>query len=107
MHEKQNCWEFKDCGREPGGRNIKQFGVCPASTDLINSGQNEGNNSGRICWAVAGTFCGGIIQGNYNEKYLSCMNCDFFHKVRNEQGNNFSLLKPGQKYQRSTHKIKS
>ncbi|MGD0283853.1 MAG: two-CW domain-containing protein, partial [Dissulfurispiraceae bacterium] len=25
-----NCWEFKKCGREMGGVNIEQLGVCPA-----------------------------------------------------------------------------
>jgi len=107
LYSKQNCWEFKKCGREPGGNKAIESGVCPASTDIINSGQNGGKNSGRICWAVAGTFCGGIVQGSYTEKYLSCINCDFYKKVKKEQGGDFHLLKPGQTYHRSIHKIKS
>ena len=30
---KQNCWVFKGCGREPGGGNIADCGVCPASVE--------------------------------------------------------------------------
>ena len=30
---KQNCWEFKGCGREPGGENIADCGICPASIE--------------------------------------------------------------------------
>jgi hypothetical protein len=25
-----NCWEFKNCGREIGGIKVKEMGVCPA-----------------------------------------------------------------------------
>ena len=28
---KQNCWEFKKCGREQGGIKSAEFGVCPAA----------------------------------------------------------------------------
>jgi len=107
MQKKQNCWEFHQCGRLPGGINVHEFGECPASTDIVNSGQNGGNSAGRICWAVAGTFCGGIVQGDHVEKYFSCMNCEFYKKVKNEQGESFTLLKPGQKYHKSTLKSKS
>ena len=27
---KLNCWEFKKCGREPGGTNASQRETCPA-----------------------------------------------------------------------------
>ncbi len=27
-----NCWEFKGCGREEGGRNAHERGICPAYT---------------------------------------------------------------------------
>jgi hypothetical protein len=26
---KQNCWEFKNCGRIPGGHSEKSLGICP------------------------------------------------------------------------------
>ncbi len=94
---KINCWEFKDCGREPGGKNIKQLGVCPASTDDSLNGVHDGTNSGRACWIVAGTFCEGKVQGTFAKKYEDCTKCDFFKLVRKEEGKNYktslSLLK--------------
>ena len=31
---------------------------------------------GRICWAVAGTFCEGKVQGTFAQKYADCRKCD-------------------------------
>ena len=77
-----NCWEFKKCGREQGGPQVAEFGVCPAYT----------RNAGDACWMVAGTFCGGEVQGTFAEKQQNCMNCNFYKqfdlahraKVRNK-----------------------
>ncbi len=84
--KKQNCWEHSRCGREPGGSKVADLGVCPASTDTSFDGINSGVAGGRICWAVAGTFCGGGVQGSFAEKRESCMDCDFFGQVREEEG---------------------
>jgi hypothetical protein len=73
MKQPVNCWEFKNCGRQPGGEKVKELGLCPATTEESNNGINQGMNSGRICWAVAGTCCGGKVQGLFAQKYLSCM----------------------------------
>ena len=80
--KKQNCWEHSRCGREPGGSKVADLGVCPASTDTSFDGINSGVAGGRICWAVAGTFCGGGVQGSFAEKRESFMDCDFFGQVR-------------------------
>jgi len=93
---KKNCWEFTQCGREPGGANADDMGVCPAALDSEANGIHGGKNGGRICWAVAGTFCKGERQGSFVDKQLSCMNCDFFRQLKNEEGKRFRLLKPGQ-----------
>lgn len=98
----QNCWEFKHCGREEGGDLAPALGVCPASTDVSSDGLNRGGHGGRICWAVSGTFCGGIVQGSFAEKELSCMSCDFFANVKAQEGQDFLLLKPGQTYHPAT-----
>ena len=97
---RQNCWEFKKCGREPGGVNEAERGVCPASLDTNLDGLNFGKNGGRICWAVAGTFCGEVEpEGDFARQLLSCMDCDFFKKIQTEEGTaNFELLIPRQKY---------
>jgi hypothetical protein len=31
------------------------------------------DNAGRICWAIAGTFCGDKVQGDFAQKSVSCM----------------------------------
>mgnify|MGYP001603496991 CR=1 FL=1 len=97
METRENCWEFKQCHREPGGMKVPELGECPAATDASCNGQNGGKNAGRICWAVAGTCCGGRVQGTTAQKELSCMTCDFFKKVESEEDfMKFTLMKPGQ-----------
>jgi hypothetical protein len=62
-----NCWEFKKCGREKGGAKAAELGVCPAWPD-----------HGRHCAWIAGTLCGGKVQGTLAMKVASCMQCEFF-----------------------------
>ncbi len=81
-----NCWEYKGCGREPGGQNAATLGVCPAAMDKSYDGINSGKCAGRFCWAVAGTLCEGGCQGTYADKQASCLECDFFKIVRAEEG---------------------
>ena len=63
-----NCWEFKNCGREAGGAKAAQLGICPAYPD-------HGHN----CTSVAGTLCGGKVQGSFAAKLSNCMKCDFYN----------------------------
>ncbi len=83
---RQNCWEFKKCGRQPGGPKVADMGVCPAAVDTSSTGIHGGTNGGRVCWKIAGTFCGGKVQGSFAQKRSTCMSCDFFLKVRQEEG---------------------
>ena len=73
---KKNCWEYKQCGRQPGGSKVGELGVCPAF---------------RSCWVVAGTFCGGEKQGSFASKLGSCMSCDFYKAVKSEEGDGFQM----------------
>jgi len=82
----QNCWDFKKCGRQPGGNRVAELGVCPAATEKKADGLNGGLNGGRICWVLSGTFCGGKVQGTYAEKLGNCLECDFYRQVRAEGG---------------------
>ncbi len=93
MAGKQQCWDFKDCGRIPGGEKSAELGVCPAATDTSYSGVNSGENGGRFCWVVTGTLCGGEVQGTYAQKELNCLSCEFMKIVKAEEGANFHLLK--------------
>ena len=94
-----NCWEMLKCGREPGGENVDERGPCPAATDDSASGVNSGTNGGRICWAISGTFCGMQVEGDQAARLISCLSCDVFGQILQEEGlANFKLLKPGQTY---------
>jgi len=85
--KKLNCWEYMKCRREPGGSAALDSGICPAAADASFDGINSGICGGRICWAVAGTFCEGKLQGTFADKRISCLSCDFYRKVRTEEGN--------------------
>lgn len=88
-----NCWEFKKCGRQPGGSRVSDLGVCQASVDVKANGLNQGLNGGRICWALSGTLCGGKVQGSFAEKLMNCRECDFYRLVQTEQGKGVESLK--------------
>lgn len=54
------CWEIKKCA------SIQ----CPAYE----------NECGR-CWLIAGTMCGGEVQGNFAKKYRSCLDCEVYQEA--------------------------
>jgi len=62
-----NCWEFMDCGRHKGGAKEDELGVCPAYPD-----------HGKHCARIAGTICGGVVQGVFAAKFFNCLRCDFY-----------------------------
>lgn len=86
---KMNCWEFKKCGREPRGVKASELGVCAAATEASVSGCNNGKNGGRACWAIAGTLCGGTVQGSFAEKLGNCLKCEFYKLVGTDEGLKF------------------
>ena len=90
MTEAENCWEFKKCGREPGGANTKRLGVCQATLAEHLEGCNHGKNGGRACWAITGTYCKGEVQGSYAKKITSCLKCDFYQLVKKGEGTDYS-----------------
>ena len=63
-----DCWEFKKCGKDNGGG-------CPAYPD-----------NGKQCARVAGTMCGGEVQGTFALKLASCMECDFYNSPHYNKG---------------------
>ncbi len=81
-----NCWEVKKCGRQIGGEKVKELGVCPAATEKRANGIHSGLNGGRCCYAIAGTLCGGKMQGSFAQKLSNCMTCDFYKLVMTEEG---------------------
>ena len=89
--KRRNCWEFKKCGREPGGDKAHELGVCPASLSSMLDGVHHGKNAGRTCWVVAGTMCSGEVKGSFAQKYKDCALCDFYEAVKDEEGEGFLL----------------
>ena len=79
-----NCREFKKCRREPNGKNITLYGVCPVTTASNADGIHNGKNGGRCCWAIIPApddemkntldyCCGGLSE---------CIRCDFYQHVK-------------------------
>jgi hypothetical protein len=58
----KKCWEYKKCGKE----------------DCVVYQKYKGKATVPLCWYVAGTMCGGKVQGEYAQKIASCRNCDYF-----------------------------
>ena len=82
---KKNCWEHKNCGRQPGGHKEKELGICPVTVMIEMDGAHDGKNGGRACWAIAGSLCGGKVQGTYAQKLTNCWRCDFMVTVKKEE----------------------
>lgn len=53
------CWEEKNCHQTK----------CPAY-----------QSQNLRCWQVAGTFCGGEVQGSFAQKLGNCAECEVFRK---------------------------
>jgi rubrerythrin len=82
---KLNCWEFKRCGRQPGGLHEHDLGRCPVTREKRLDGVHEGVTAGRACWVVAGTLCKSEIQGTFAQEFKKCEACDFYIKVYHEE----------------------
>ena len=72
-----NCWEIKKCERQRDGKKAKKLGECIASKEGM----------GHSCWAVAGTLCGGIIQGTFAQKIGFCTSCEVYAMYNRSRGN--------------------
>ena len=83
--ERLNCWEYMDCGREPGGKRVSLLGVCPAAVNIESHGINHGQAAGRFCWPVEETLCPGTGQ----DKVKRCYDCPFFKEVAEQEGDSF------------------
>ena len=87
----QNCWEFKKCGREPGGFKVDEEGVCPAATYEAADGFLGGRNGGRACAFITGSLCCETLPGTVRDKEKNCEPCSFFNELKYFHGRNFSL----------------
>ncbi len=71
-----NCWEIKKCERQKGGKKKNELGECIASKEGM----------GHSCWAVAGTLCGGKIQGATAQKIVYCTSCEVYQIYNRSNG---------------------
>ncbi len=80
-----NCWDFHNCRFHNifGGNESSK--ICPAITETRLNGIHNGKNGGRACWVIIGTMCGGWIQKNYAQKFISCSSCSFKKMVYKEE----------------------
>jgi hypothetical protein len=84
MSAKLNCWEFRNCGMEPGGIFSKIHGECPVPKLMKYDGINGGTGAGRICWTLnsANSKTGAMICRNNR---ISCLHCEFYLRVQGEE----------------------
>lgn len=71
-----NCWEIKNCGRQKNASKVAELGECIASKEGL----------GHTCWAIAGTLCGGVVQGSTAQKERNCMACEVYKKYHRSTG---------------------
>lgn len=90
MADKVNCWEFKKCGRQPGGEKTRELGICPVASNEEYDGVHDGKNAGRVCWIVSASLCGGKKQSDFSGKFYKCKECEFFLLVKKEEGRSSS-----------------
>lgn len=87
--DKANCWEIRNCGKQPGGRNVDHAGICPAANKIYATGVNGGFHAGRACWAIEKTFCGAGKHATPAEKQQTCGECIVYKQVKKEEGDHF------------------
>jgi len=74
-----NCWQFKKCGREPGGNNVLKTGICPVAIEIGADGVHNGKNGGRCCWVITNSaFEGDTPHGLCLNRIQGCRECDFY-----------------------------
>ncbi|MDH3347457.1 MAG: hypothetical protein OEM02_05055 [Desulfobulbaceae bacterium] len=79
----ENCWEILNCDRQENGQKVNELGECIASKEKM----------GHSCWAIAGTLCGGTVQGSVAEKQASCMKCNVYKRYHRAIGSDGKLVK--------------
>ncbi|MBF0465037.1 MAG: hypothetical protein HQK88_06475 [Nitrospirae bacterium] len=97
---KLNCWEFHNCGREPGGKHVERFGLCPVATATSFNGLHGGINAGRACWAILPSI--GKKKESYAAKIRRCTECEFHQLVIKEEEKYQSGVKHFKKHKKET-----
>lgn len=83
MCKKLNCWEFNNCGREPGGIMAEVHGVCPIAQAFKFDGINEGQAAGRVCWSLRDALPPDTL--TCAQIGIPCHECTFYKRVVHEE----------------------
>ena len=73
-----NCWEFMKCGRDKGALALESYDMRSCHVYPF---------YGKKCATVAGTLCGGKVQGSYAMKIFDCAKCDFYNSKYYQHNN--------------------
>ncbi len=82
MADKLNCWEYQNCGREPGGTMADDLGICPVATAMRYDGDNSGRAGGRVCWTIPVSSSNPSLKSCVDK---ACSDCAFFRRVQFEE----------------------
>jgi hypothetical protein len=72
-----------DCGREPNGKNVSQYGVCQVATETTLNGVHNGKNGGRCCWIIVEYAASNSEYPFCTGKAAECVTCDFYKNFSN------------------------
>lgn len=97
MGQKINCWEYRNCGMEPDGIFSKIHGECPIPKMMKLDGINGGKGAGRACWTVVHSSTPGDAPIPCRNSRISCIDCEFYHRVQGENIETADEVKKPQK----------
>ncbi|MBF0097558.1 MAG: hypothetical protein HQM04_08770 [Magnetococcales bacterium] len=98
----KNCWEVKQCGREPGGYMARQQGTCPVPLYTLADGFLGGHNGGRACAFIVRQLNASERLSACSQNSQTCDQCSFFNQLQSNYPHSFHnhLF---QKYLHNTH----
>ena len=65
--------------------------ACPVCRAAKLHGTHGGVNGGRACWTIPHTKCDGSSQGTVGNKSATCIKCDFYNMVKEEEKESFQF----------------
>ncbi len=91
----KNCWEKKQCGREPGGEKEATLGTCPVAIYSLADGFLGGQNGGRACIFIVGSLAAETVENQCmalrHFAAPDCFQCDFFLKLKKKYKKTLNL----------------
>ena len=79
--QRLNCWEFMNCGMEPGGIFAATNGPCPVAEQALNK---NGDPGGRPCWEIM-PGSSRSIRHTCRFTRKSCHECPYYQRIQIEE----------------------